>query len=161
MRQRILIAIALASQPRLLIADEPTTALDVTIQREIMDLLLSIRARFSTAILLITHDLGVVAELCDRVYVMYAGQIVEHGAVREVIARPRHPYTRALIRSARSIDEYHETLYSLEGSVPSLLDPMPGCRFRDRCPHAFERCVEDPVFFDAGAGTASRCWLHA
>ena len=161
MRQRILVAIALSSQPSLLIADEPTTALDVTIQREIMDLIGLIRDRFRTAILLVTHDLGIVAELCDRVYVMYAGKIVEHGDVRSVMSRPQHPYTRALLRSARSIDEYHETLYALEGGVPSLIDPPVGCRFRSRCPEAFDRCVEDPPLFATPEGSVSRCWLHA
>ena len=160
MRQRILMAIALSSRPSLLIADEPTTALDVTIQREIMDLIGSLRARFKTAMLLVTHDLGIVAELCDRVYVMYAGKIVEHGNVGSVMRRPQHPYTRALLRSARSIDEYHETLYALEGGVPSLIEPPVGCRFRARCPEAFDRCTDDPPLFLTPQGSFSKCWLH-
>jgi peptide/nickel transport system ATP-binding protein len=159
MRQRLLIAIALSCRPKLLIADEPTTALDVTVQREILDLLVSVRARFDTAILLITHDLGVVAEVCDRVYVMYAGQVFEHGAALEVLSTPRNPYTAALLRSARSIDEFEPVLYALEGSVPSPMNPPTGCRFRERCPSAFDRCVEPPPLFATPSGSSSRCWL--
>lgn len=161
MRQRILLAIALSCDPQLIIADEPTTALDVTIQREIIDLMLSIRERFKTAILLITHDLGVVSEICDRVYVMYAGQIFEHAEIDDIILNPQNPYTQALLRSARSIDEYRETLYAIEGSAPSLINPPPGCRFRDRCPQALERCVEEPPTFLTEKGSWSKCWLHA
>jgi len=159
MRQRVLIAIALSCRPSLLIADEPTTALDVTIQREILDLVVSIRDRFQTSILLITHDLGVVSEICDRVYVMYGGQVFEHGEVDSVLTSPHNPYTQALLKSARSIDEFDRKLYSLDGTVPSLLDPPRGCRFRDRCPHAFDRCVHQPPLFSTPAGGASRCWL--
>jgi oligopeptide/dipeptide ABC transporter ATP-binding protein len=159
MRQRVLIAMALACRPSLLIADEPTTALDVTIQREILDLMLSIRDRFGTSILLVTHDLGVVSEICDRMYVMYAGQIVEEGGVTSVLTQPRNPYTQALLRSARSIDEYEPVLYSLEGSVPTLIDIPVGCRFRDRCPVAFDRCIEPPPLYPEGDGGHSRCWL--
>jgi oligopeptide/dipeptide ABC transporter ATP-binding protein len=159
MRQRILIAIALACRPSLLIADEPTTALDVTIQREILDLVQSIRSRFGTAILLVTHDLGVVSELCDRVYVMYAGHILEHGDVRQVLREPQNPYTKALLRSAKSIDEFHETLYTIDGTVPSLIDPERGCRFRRRCPLAFEKCIEEPPLFTTPSGAESKCWL--
>ena len=161
MRQRVLIAMALACRPSLLIADEPTTALDVTIQREILDLMLSIRDRFGTSILLVTHDLGVVSEICDRMYVMYAGQIVEEGTVATVLTEPHNPYTRALLRSARSIDEYEPVLYALEGSVPTLLHVPIGCRFRDRCPVAFDRCVEPPPLLPIESGGHSRCWLSA
>jgi peptide/nickel transport system ATP-binding protein len=161
MRQRVLIAIALSCRPSLLIADEPTTALDVTIQREILDLVVSIRDRFHTSILLITHDLGVVAEICDRVYVMYGGQVFEHGGVDLVLSSPHNPYTQALLKSARSIDEFDRKLYSLDGTVPSLIDPPPGCRFRDRCPYAFDRCVQQPPLFPTPSGGASRCWLSA
>jgi oligopeptide/dipeptide ABC transporter ATP-binding protein len=161
MRQRILIAIALACRPSLLVADEPTTALDVTIQREILDLVQSIRKRFGTAILIVTHDLGVVSELCDRVYVMYAGHILEHGEVRKVLRDPQNPYTRALLRSAKSIDEFHEKLYTIDGSVPSLIDPPKGCRFRTRCPLVFEKCVEEPPLFTTPSGSQSKCWLSA
>jgi peptide/nickel transport system ATP-binding protein len=158
MRQRLLIAVALSCQPKLLIADEPTTALDVTVQREILDLLVSIRDRSGTSVLLITHDLGVISEICDRVYVMYAGQVFESGTATDLLSAPSNPYTSALLRSARSIDEYHPVLYSLEGSVPSPIDPPPGCRFRERCPSAFERCVDEPPLFPTDGGT-SRCWL--
>ena len=159
MRQRILIAIALACNPSLLIADEPTTALDVTIQREILELMLSIRDGYGTSILLITHDLGVVSEVCDRIYVMYAGRIVEHGTVESVLVTPRNPYTTALLRSARSIDEFHPVLYALDGSVPSPLDLPSGCRFRDRCPEVHDRCHREPPLFEMPEGGASRCWL--
>lgn len=161
MRQRILIAIALAGEPNLIIADEPTTALDVTIQREIIDLLVYVRDRFNTAILLITHDLGVVSEMCDRVYVMYAGQILEKGDVFNIVRNPQNPYTQALVRSARSIDEFHSVLYSIEGTTPSLIAPPTGCRFQNRCPHAFSKCTEEPPMFTTGVGSRSKCWLHA
>lgn len=161
MRQRILIAIALSCEPSLMIADEPTTALDVTIQREIIDLLLSIRDRFQTAILLITHDLGVVSELCDRVYVMYAGQVFEHADINSIVAHPQNPYTRALLRSARSIDEFHATLYTIAGNAPSLVNPPQGCRFTNRCPDSFQRCGEEPPTFPTVTGGWSKCWLNA
>jgi peptide/nickel transport system ATP-binding protein len=161
MRQRVLIAIALSCEPSLIIADEPTTALDVTIQRGIIELLISIRDRFNTAILLITHDLGVVSEMCDRVYVMYAGQIFETTDVDNAVMNPQNPYTQALLRSARSIDEYHTTLYSIGGSAPSLIAPPSGCRFRDRCPQTFERCKDEPPMFPIVNGGWSKCWLHA
>lgn len=160
LRQRVLIAIALSCQPSLIIADEPTTALDVTIQRQILELLKSIRTEFHSAILLITHDLGVVSELCDRVYVMYAGQIVEQGDVFEILTKPQHPYTRALLQSARSIDEFLETLYAISGGVPSLVHPPTGCRFRERCPSAFARCIEEPPSFPTATGGLSKCWLQ-
>jgi oligopeptide/dipeptide ABC transporter ATP-binding protein len=159
MRQRILIAIALSCGPSLLVADEPTTALDVTIQREILELLASIRERYGTSILFITHDLGVVSEVCDRIFVMYAGQIVEQGNVMSALSAPDHPYTQALLRSARSIDEFRPELYSLDGSVPSLIDLPPGCRFRERCPQAHARCIDVPPFFPTPSGGMSRCWL--
>lgn len=159
MRQRILIAIALSCRPSLVVADEPTTALDVTVQREILDMLRLIRDRFGTAILLITHDLGIVAETCDRVYVMYAGQIFEHGRVERVLTHPRNPYTGALLRSAQSIDEYRSELYALAGNVPSLVDLPSGCLFRERCPAAFDRCVAPPPLFADRLGDMSRCWL--
>lgn len=160
MRQRILIAMALACEPDCLIADEPTTALDVTIQREIMDLLLSIRNRFNTSILVITHDLGVVSELCDSIYVMYAGSIMEHGDIYSLIKNPQHPYTRALLRSAISIDEFHETLYAVGGFVPSLIDILRGCRFRNRCAEAMDVCLDVPPAFLLESGGWARCWLH-
>jgi len=160
MKQRILFAIALSCRPSLIIADEPTTALDATIQRQIIELLLSIRERFATAILLITHDLGVVSELCDRVYVMYAGQVLEHGNVFDLMTHPHHPYTKALLTSARSIDEYHEALYTIPGSVPSLIDPPQGCRFRTRCPHTMEICAKRPPETPLAEQGGSMCWMH-
>ena len=160
MRQRVLISIALSCNPQLIIADEPTTALDVTIQRGIIELLQSIREKFNIAILLITHDLGVVSELCDRVYVMYAGKILEYNDIKKIILTPQHPYTKALLHSARSIDEYQPVLYSIGGSTPSLVNPPTGCNFADRCPSVFNRCVdEEPLMFQI-AGGWSKCWLH-
>jgi oligopeptide/dipeptide ABC transporter ATP-binding protein len=120
----------------------------------------SSRSQYGTSILLITHDLGVISEVADRMYVMYAGQIVEQGDARSVLTGPHNPYTRALLRSAHSIDEFHPVLYSLDGSVPSLIDPSPACRFADRCPDAFERCSEQPPLFPVPSGGLSRCWLN-
>jgi oligopeptide/dipeptide ABC transporter ATP-binding protein len=160
MRQRVLIAIALAARPKLLIADEPTTALDVTLQAQILDLLEGLCAEFRMALVLITHDMGVVAELCDRVYVMYAGRIVEHGGVGAVFEAPQHPYTQALLANALSIERPRAGFQRIEGSVPDLVNPPSGCRFRPRCPQAFERCVEDPPMFAAG-GSEAACWLRA
>jgi oligopeptide/dipeptide ABC transporter ATP-binding protein len=160
MRQRILISIAISCNPQLIIADEPTTALDVTIQRGIIDLLLSIREKLDIAILLITHDLGVVSEICDNVYVMYAGRILEYNDVNQIILKPHHPYTKALLRSAISIDEYHSKLYSLDGSTPSLFTPSLGCVFENRCPSKSIRCLgEEPQMFIIENGWA-KCWLH-
>ncbi len=160
--QRVMIAMALICEPELLIADEPTTALDVTIQAQILDLLTGLRERTGTAILMITHDLGVVAELCDRVYVMYAGHVMESAGVFELFDDPRHPYTSGLLRSlprvdARSKDE--EDLYSIPGMVPNLLALPAGCPFEPRCDVAMERCrTELPPFFRANDGHAARCW---
>lgn len=142
MRQRVVIAIALACNPALLIADEPTTALDVTIQAQILDLLRGLRAERNAAILLITHDLGVVAQLCDRVAVMYAGRLVEDAPVAAIFATPRHPYTMALLRSIPVSGRPRGTLDTIEGAVPSLSAPPPGCPFAPRCPHRMPVCVE-------------------
>ncbi|HZS40658.1 MAG TPA: ABC transporter ATP-binding protein [Polyangia bacterium] len=147
MRQRVMIAMALACRPRLVIADEPTTALDVTIQAQIMELLASLRAELGMALLLITHDLGVVAESCDRVVVMYAGHVVEHAGARELFARPRHPYTAGLLRSVPSLQPLEAggrgRLQEIPGMVPRL-DQLPsGCRFQDRCPRVQERCRKE------------------
>ena len=160
MRQRVLIAIALACRPKLLIADEPTTALDVTLQAQIMDLLRRLCSELDLALLLITHDMGVVAELCDRVYVMYAGQVVERAECVSLFEAPRHPYTRALLESTLSIDE-RRPLRTIPGAVPDLVDPGPGCRFRFRCPHAFDACVADPPRIAFAGGAMAACWLHA
>jgi oligopeptide/dipeptide ABC transporter ATP-binding protein len=161
MRQRVLIAMAISSKPALLIADEPTTALDVTIQAQIMRLLAELRRELSTSMLLITHDLGLVAEYCDRVYVMYAGKIVEEGDVYSIFARPRHPYTRALLRSTLSPDKRVETLESIEGQPPNLITPPPGCRFHPRCGEKLSKCsVEPPLDFAIAPGARACCWLY-
>ena len=142
MCQRVMIAMALATSPRLLLADEPTTGLDVSIAAQILDLLRDLGRRTGASILLITHDLGVVAEVCDRVAVMHAGQIVEVGAVRAIFARPLHPYTQALVRSIPRIDR-DVTMEPIPGIVPSLLAPPPGCRYADRCPRVLDVCRRD------------------
>jgi oligopeptide/dipeptide ABC transporter ATP-binding protein len=142
MCQRVMIAMALATSPRLLLADEPTTGLDVSIAAQILDLLRDLGRRTGASILLITHDLGVVAEVCDRVAVMHAGQIVEVGAVRAIFARPLHPYTQALVRSIPRIDR-DVTMEPIPGMVPSLLAPPPGCRYADRCPRVLDVCRRD------------------
>ncbi len=161
MRQRVMIAMALACEPDLLIADEPTTALDVTIQAQILELLAELRERIGMAMLLITHDLGVVAEVCDRVAVMYAGQIVESGAVGDLFREPRHPYTEGLLRAVPRPGRHEERLAVIPGTVPNPAEWPAGCRFHERCPYAWDRCVaEHPPLIEVGAGRASRCWLE-
>jgi oligopeptide/dipeptide ABC transporter ATP-binding protein len=160
MRQRVLIAMAIACGPALLIADEPTTALDVTVQAQIMRLLAALRRELGSALLLITHDLGLVAEYCDRVYVMYAGQIVEEGEVTALFRAPRHPYTSALLAAALPLHRRVTDFAAIEGQPPSLLSPPPGCRFQPRCPRAFGRCAAPPPMVALGPGCTSRCWLH-
>ena len=161
MRQRVMIAIALCCEPDILIADEPTTALDVTIQAQILRLMESLKTRLSTAIMLITHDLGVVAQVCDRVLVMYAGRVIESGPVREIFHHPQHPYTRALLDSIpkSGAAEHGARLPSIEGVVPSLFDLPKGCRFQDRCPRVEDRCrQEEPELGVATEGRNSvRC----
>jgi oligopeptide/dipeptide ABC transporter ATP-binding protein len=160
MRQRVLIAIAIACRPALLICDEPTTALDVTIQAQIMHLLKLLRQELGSAMLLITHDLGLVAEYCDRVYVMYAGRIVEEASVDEIFAAPRHPYTRALLRSTLRLDRRVAAFHTIAGQPPNLVAPPPGCSFHPRCAEAFDRCARDePALVDAG-GARARCLLY-
>jgi len=158
MRQRVMIAMALSCEPKLLIADEPTTALDVTIQAQILELLAALRQRHGMAVLLITHDLGVVAEVCDRVVVMYAGQVVETGDVNEIFADPRHPYTRGLLDSLPSIDNPGQRLRSIPGTVPSPIAWPQTCRFMDRCRLAGEGCDVPQALVDLGPGRAARCW---
>ncbi len=161
MRQRVMIAMALACEPDLLIADEPTTALDVTIQAQILELLGELRQRLGMAMILITHDLGVVAEVCDRVAVMYAGQIVETGTVRQIFGEPRHPYTEGLLRAMPRLGGRSERLAVIPGTVPAPTAWPVGCRFHDRCPYRWDLCVrEHPPLLDAGKGRASRCWLE-
>jgi oligopeptide/dipeptide ABC transporter ATP-binding protein len=159
MRQRVMIAIALACDPKLIIADEPTTALDVTIQAQILELMIELRERLGMSILLITHDLGVVAEMCDHVVVMYAGRIVERGPVAEVFTSPQHPYTEALLQSIPVLGMTQaEPLRVIRGTVPSPLDWPEGCRFAPRCDYAFERCAEQPSLFQVD-DRLSACWL--
>jgi peptide/nickel transport system ATP-binding protein len=159
MRQRVMIAMALACEPRLLIADEPTTALDVTIQAQILDLMRTLREETGTAIILITHDLGVVAELADEVAVMYAGRIVEQASVATLFAHPEHPYTVGLLGSIPRLDIEQERLPAIEGLVPNPLEPIPGCRFHPRCPFAIEQCRrEDPPLLAVGRSHVAACW---
>jgi peptide/nickel transport system ATP-binding protein len=158
MRQRVMIALALACSPALLIADEPTTALDVTVQAEILDLLRDLQSQTGTAMLMITHDLGVVAEIADEVAVMYAGRIVENGAVGDVFEVPEHPYTIGLLGALPS-PEKRGRLTPILGRVPSPADPMPGCRFSPRCPFSVERCeAEEPMLAALPGGQAAACW---
>ncbi|HET9519832.1 MAG TPA: ABC transporter ATP-binding protein [Candidatus Limnocylindrales bacterium] len=158
MRQRVVVATALANDPALLLADEPTTALDVTIQAQILDLIRSLRARHRTTVVLITHDLGVIAQICDRVGVMYAGQLVEIAPVAELFASPRHPYTQALITALPTSDQERGSLRVIEGQVPDLTDPPPGCRFSPRCPVRRAECDTVPPLALARAGHAIACW---
>ena len=160
MRQRVLIAMALACQPSLVIADEPTTALDVTIQAEILDLLREMKSALNLSLLLITHDLGVIAETADRVAVMYAGRIVETGPVREIFRRPGHPYTRGLLASMPG-GRPGQRLHAIEGSIPLLGDLPPGCAFNPRCPDRFDRCATaPPPDYSAGPDQTAKCYLH-
>ncbi|MCX6043185.1 MAG: ABC transporter ATP-binding protein [Caldilinea sp.] len=159
MRQRAMTAMALALEPDLLIADEPTTALDVTIQAQVLRLLGEIRDEHETAILLITHDLGVVAESCDWVYVMYAGRIVEEGPVGRLFAHPSHPYTQALLNATPSIELAQAELAAIPGRFPSPYEIGPGCRFADRCARRLERCAQEPPLLPVAAEHLARCWL--
>ncbi|MEL7155869.1 MAG: ABC transporter ATP-binding protein [Actinomycetota bacterium] len=160
-RQRVMIAMALALRPKLVIADEPTTALDVTVQAQILDLLRTLQADTGAAILFVTHDLGVVAEIADRVVVMYGGQVVEQGTVRDIINHPEHPYTRALLNSMPGkVAALGERLEAIQGTVPSLFDMPTGCRFGPRCKSAWDRCHEQaPPLIEIGETRTSRCWL--
>jgi peptide/nickel transport system ATP-binding protein len=160
MRQRIVIAMALVMNPALVIADEPTTALDVTIQAQILELLRGLQTKFGTSILLITHDLGVVAESVSRVIVMYGGEVVEEAAVAELFARAHHPYTEGLLHAMPQVGQERERLATIPGTVPPPTAWPAGCRFHDRCPYAWERCVaEHPPLYQIGAGHVSRCHL--
>jgi len=160
MRQRVVIALALAAGPKLVVADEPTTALDVSVQAQIIALLRRMCREHGAAVMLVTHDMGVIAETCDRVAVMYAGRIAEIGPVHDVIHAPAHPYTVGLMGSIPAMDHDRERLLQIDGSMPRLNAIPPGCAFNPRCPHAFARCrVERPDLLDAGA-TRAACWLH-
>jgi peptide/nickel transport system ATP-binding protein len=159
MRQRAMIAMALLCRPALLIADEPTTALDVTIQAQVLELMRSLRDETGTAILLITHDVGVVAEMADRVVVMYAGQVVEEAPVDELFARPQHPYTVGLLGAVPALGERKARLTAIDGLVPPPTALPPGCRFAPRCPFAIERCgTEAPALASVAPGHLTRCW---
>ncbi|MEP6657412.1 MAG: ABC transporter ATP-binding protein [Betaproteobacteria bacterium] len=159
MRQRVMIAMALACGPKLLIADEPTTALDVTIQAQILDLMRTLREETGTAIILITHDLGVIAEVADDVAVMYAGRIVEQAPVDRLFADPQHPYTIGLLGSIPQLHLEQERLAAIEGQVPSPMVQIAGCRFHPRCPFAIDRCAqEDPPLADVRGGHRAACW---
>jgi oligopeptide/dipeptide ABC transporter ATP-binding protein len=161
MCQRVMIAMGLSCNPELLIADEPTTALDVTIQAQILDLMRALRESINTAIVLITHDLGVVAEMVDNVLVMYAGKVVEYASVQELFADPKHPYTQGLLASIPVLGVIKDELDVIPGSVPSLLDLPPGCRFAGRCPYKMDRCdEEEPPLLQLEGGRLARCWLY-
>jgi len=161
MRQRVMIAMALACGPRLLIADEPTTALDVTIQAQILELLRKLQAETGMAMLLITHDLGIVAETAEDVAIMYAGKIVEHAPVRDLFKAPKHPYTIGLFESLPSVHQGRERLHTIKGNVPAATNFPAGCRFHPRCPHAMEVCSRrEPPLEAVGAAHQAACWLH-
>jgi oligopeptide/dipeptide ABC transporter ATP-binding protein len=160
--QRVMIAMALAAEPELLIADEPTTALDVTIQAQILDLMRQLQADSGTSVVLITHDLGVVAEMAHRVAVMYGGQIVEQAPVEALFVDPKHPYTRGLLGSVPVIGVRQDQLTVIPGRVPTLIDPLPGCRFAERCPSRMDVCVQaTPALVEVEPGRQVRCFLHS
>jgi peptide/nickel transport system ATP-binding protein len=159
MRQRIMIALALVLRPAFVVADEPTTALDVLVEAQILSILHDLKRNFDTALLLITHNLGIVAEACERVAVMYAGNIVEEGDARQVFSQPKHPYTRELLRSTISLSTTQ--LHYIPGAPPDLVDPPSGCRFHPRCPDAMQVCPQlDPVEVRTSNGDRVSCWLH-
>lgn len=160
MRQRVMIAIALSCNPGLLIADEPTTALDVTIQAQILDLIKDLKEKYNMGVMMITHDMGVVAEVADRVMVMYAGKKVEEGAVEEIFNNPKHPYTIGLLNSVPNVDDPDFELESIPGSLPSLNEKIDGCRFHTRCQFATDRCrSEEPKVFEVSDSHQVSCWL--
>jgi peptide/nickel transport system ATP-binding protein len=162
MRQRAMIAMALSCNPSILIADEPTTALDVTIQAQIVDLINRLKDDFNSAVIFITHDLGVIAEIADEIIVMYAGRVVERGTKRDLFYDPQMPYTWGLLGSIPRLDRPRpERLHTIEGAPPSLINPPQGCKFRPRCPHAFEKCKEEPELVNrvGTPGHLDRCWL--
>lgn len=162
MRQRVMIAMALACQPQILIADEPTTALDVTIQAQILDLIRDLNQSMNTSVVFITHDLGVVSELCDTVIVMYNGHIVEKAPVADIFREPLHPYTQGLLSAIPRITKERKPLSTIEGMVPNPVERIKGCRFWPRCPKACDRCrKEEPPVFSAGENRQVRCWLYA
>lgn len=162
MRQRVMIAMALACQPQILIADEPTTALDVTIQAQILDLIRDLNQEMNTSVVFITHDLGVVSELCDTVIVMYNGHIVEKAPTADIFREPLHPYTQGLLSAIPRITKERKPLSTIEGMVPNPVERIKGCRFWPRCPKACDRCrKEEPSVFSVGEDRQVRCWLYA
>ena len=162
MRQRIVGAIGIACEPRLLIADEPTTSLDLTIQAQYLNLLRELQRTHGLALIFITHNLGIVAKMCDQLAVMYAGRIVEQGPVRQVFSRPAHPYSQALLGSIPRMTKSHERLSAINGQPPDLAALPGGCAFAPRCPKAIDRCrLEAPPEFALGDGRTARCWLAA
>ena len=162
MKQRVVGAIAISCEPRVIIADEPTTSLDVTIQAQYLRLLREIQEATNLSLIFITHDFGIVAKMCDRVMVMYAGRVVESGSVRDIFNHPSHPYTQALLSSVPSMDEDVERLYSIAGQPPALWDLPAGCRFAARCPHAEDRCRQEyPPAFTVGDDHTAACWKAA
>ena len=162
MRQRVVGAIAIAGAPKVLIADEATTSLDATIQYQYLTLLKELQAETGMSIIFITHDFGIVAKMCDRVAVMYAGRVAENSDVRELFNNPAHPYTEALMRSVPNVDEEVDYLYSIEGQPPALDNLPPGCTFAPRCPYVFDRCNEEfPDLFHVGEGHSATCWKLA
>ena len=163
MRQRVMIAMALSCEPKLLIADEPTTALDVTIQAQILDLMKTLRKQIDAAVILITHDLGIVSDICDRVLVMYGGKIIESGLIDDIYYRALHPYTQGLLSCLPKVNAgRREKLLPIEGTPIDLLNMPKGCAFASRCEKCMQICLtEDPPVFDFGAGHISKCWLHA
>ncbi|ULR33197.1 ABC transporter ATP-binding protein [Dickeya fangzhongdai] len=158
MRQRVMIAMALLCRPKLLIADEPTTALDVTVQAQIMTLLNDLKREFNTAIIMITHDLGVVAGICDKVLVMYAGRTMEYGSAREIFYEPTHPYSIGLLKAVPRLDEENEALATIPGNPPNLLRLPKGCPFQPRCPYAQDRCQQAPELTPFGEGRLRACF---
>jgi oligopeptide/dipeptide ABC transporter ATP-binding protein len=162
MQQRAMIASVLIRQPRLIIADEPTTALDATVQHQILKFLAEMRVEFNVALILISHDLAVISQVCDRVYIMYGGQLVEQGDTDAIFADPKHPYTVALIGSILDPFDPKTEIVALEGSPPDMRSPPSGCRFHPRCPHAFDLCRQkEPPEFHFPSGQSAKCWLHA
>jgi oligopeptide transport system ATP-binding protein len=162
MRQRVMIAMALSCNPSVLLADEPTTALDVTIQAQIIELMRELQRDFNTSIVMITHNLGVVAEMCDNVVVMYAGRPVETTDVKQTFLDPKHPYTWGLLHSVPKLYERQERLIPIEGQPPSLIDLPPGCAFAPRCPFVMEVCVQaDPPDYPVGTGHTAKCYLYS
>jgi oligopeptide/dipeptide ABC transporter ATP-binding protein len=160
MRQRIVGAIAISCEPALLIADEPTTSLDLTIQAQYLNLLSDLQKRYHLALIFITHNLGIVAKMCDKVAVMYAGRMVESGPVRQIFNRPAHPYTEALLRSIPRLTDKRDRLTAIEGQPPDMTSPPTGCAFHPRCPKAIERCQDqDPPTFEVAEDQRARCWL--